>query len=44
MRRTVFQAPLFQAAWAELYPDIIEWPGASDDGRVTRVNAATMEV
>ncbi|MCA3416347.1 MAG: FAD-dependent oxidoreductase [Roseomonas sp.] len=36
--------PLFQDAWAELYPGIIEWRGASNDGRVTRVNAAAMEV
>jgi hypothetical protein len=36
--------PLFQDAWQELYPGIIEWRGASNDGRVTRVNAAAMEV
>ncbi|MCA3392583.1 MAG: FAD-dependent oxidoreductase [Roseomonas sp.] len=36
--------PLLQDAWAELYPGIIEWRGASNDGRVTRVNAAAMEV
>ena len=36
--------PLFQDAWEELYPGIIEWRGASNDGRVTRVNAAAMEV
>jgi len=36
--------PLFQDAWAELYPGIIEWRGASNDGRVTRVNGAAMEV
>ncbi|MCB4823724.1 NAD(P)/FAD-dependent oxidoreductase [Roseicella aerolata] len=36
--------PLFQDAWAELYPDIVEWRGASEDGRVVRVNPAAMEV
>lgn len=33
--------PLFQEAWAEFYPDHLEWQGASDDGRVSRVDAAT---
>ena len=30
---------LFQEAWAEHYPDILEWRGAIDDGAVSRVNA-----
>ena len=30
---------LFQEAWAEHYPDHLEWRGAIDDGRVARVNA-----
>jgi len=36
--------PLFQDAWQELYPGIVEWRGASNDGRVMRVHPATMEV
>ncbi|GGJ11001.1 NAD(P)/FAD-dependent oxidoreductase [Neoroseomonas lacus] len=36
--------PLFQDAWEELYPGIVEWRGASSDGRVMRVHPATMEV
>jgi NADPH-dependent 2,4-dienoyl-CoA reductase/sulfur reductase-like enzyme len=36
--------PLFTDAWAELYPGIVEWRGASQDGRVMRVHPATMEV
>jgi len=36
--------PLFQEAWEELYPGMIEWRGASNDGRVMRVHPATMEV
>ncbi len=36
--------PLFQDAWEELYPGIVEWRGASSDGRVMRVDAAAMEV
>ena len=36
--------PLFQDAWAELYPGMIEWRGASNDGRVMRVHPAAMEV
>lgn len=31
---------LFQEAWAEHYPDHLEWRGASDDGTVSRVDAA----
>jgi len=34
--------PLFQEAWSELYGDLIEWRGASGDGRVSRVDAAAM--
>lgn len=34
--------PLFQDAWAELYPGIVEWRGASNDGRVMRVDARAM--
>jgi NADPH-dependent 2,4-dienoyl-CoA reductase/sulfur reductase-like enzyme len=34
--------PLFQDAWQELYPGIVEWRGASNDGRVTRVSPAEM--
>lgn len=30
---------LFQEAWAEHYPDHLEWRGASDDGTVARVDA-----
>jgi len=36
--------PLFQDAWAELYPGLVEWRGASNDGRVMRVDAAAMTV
>ncbi|MFN8980978.1 MAG: FCSD flavin-binding domain-containing protein [Alphaproteobacteria bacterium] len=35
--------PLFQDAWAELYPGMIEWRGASNDGRVTAVDPGAME-
>jgi NADPH-dependent 2,4-dienoyl-CoA reductase/sulfur reductase-like enzyme len=35
---------LFQDAWSELYPGMIEWVGAANDGRVTRVHPASMEV
>ena len=35
--------PLFQDAWGELYPGMIEWRGASNDGRVTAVDPAAME-
>jgi NADPH-dependent 2,4-dienoyl-CoA reductase/sulfur reductase-like enzyme len=30
---------LFQEAWAEHYPDHLEWRGASNDGTVSRVDA-----
>jgi NADPH-dependent 2,4-dienoyl-CoA reductase/sulfur reductase-like enzyme len=36
--------PLFQDAWEELYPGIVEWRGASNDGRVTRADPAAMLV
>ncbi|MCX7931822.1 MAG: FCSD flavin-binding domain-containing protein [Rhodovarius sp.] len=35
--------PLFQEAWEALYPGMIEWRGASNDGRVVRVDPAAME-
>lgn len=35
---------LFQDAWAELYPNIIEWRGASNDGRVIKVDARENKV
>ncbi|MEO1188100.1 MAG: NAD(P)/FAD-dependent oxidoreductase [Pseudomonadota bacterium] len=35
---------LFQEAWAEHYPDQIEWRGASDDGAVRRVDFETRTV
>lgn len=31
--------PLFQQAWATHYPDHLEWRSASNDGRVSRVDA-----
>lgn len=31
--------PLFQDAWAELYPGMVEWVPGRSDGRVTRVDA-----
>ena len=34
--------PLFLEAWAEHYPNHLEWRGASDDGRVGRVDADAM--
>ncbi len=34
--------PLFQEAWAEHYADVLEWRGASEDGRVSRVEPETM--
>lgn len=36
--------PLFQEAWAQHYPDHLEWRGASQDGRVSRVDADAMTV
>jgi sulfide dehydrogenase [flavocytochrome c] flavoprotein subunit len=35
---------LFQSAWKELYPDIIEWVSLSSGGKVTAVDAASMTV
>lgn len=35
---------LFTDAWSTLYGDRIEWVGLSNDGRVTRVDAARREV
>jgi sulfide dehydrogenase [flavocytochrome c] flavoprotein subunit len=32
---------LFQAAWAKLYPGLLEWVSLSDGGKVTRVDPAT---
>ncbi len=36
--------PLFMEAWAELYPDHLEWRSASEDGRVSAVSAADRTV
>ncbi|HEX2654813.1 MAG TPA: NAD(P)/FAD-dependent oxidoreductase [Xanthobacteraceae bacterium] len=38
------QQQLFQAAWRELYPGIIEWQSLSNDGKVVSVNPATNTV
>lgn len=35
---------LFQKAWAENYKGILEWRGASDDGRVVRINSRTSQI
>jgi sulfide dehydrogenase [flavocytochrome c] flavoprotein chain len=35
---------LFQDAWKELYPDLIEWVALSSGGKVTAVDAASMTV
>jgi sulfide dehydrogenase [flavocytochrome c] flavoprotein chain len=32
---------LFQSAWKELYPELLEWISLSDGGKVTRVDPAT---
>jgi NADPH-dependent 2,4-dienoyl-CoA reductase/sulfur reductase-like enzyme len=32
---------LFQSAWKQLYPDLLEWVSLSDGGKVTRVDPAT---
>lgn len=37
---TFSKMALFQEAWAEHYPDHLEWRGASDDGTVSRVDAS----
>jgi NADPH-dependent 2,4-dienoyl-CoA reductase/sulfur reductase-like enzyme len=34
--------PLFTKIWAERYASVLEWRGASNDGRVVRVNPETM--
>lgn len=34
--------PLFMQAWAERYPDHLEWRGAADFGRVVSVDPSTM--
>lgn len=39
---TFSKQPLFLSAWEEMYGDILEWRGASDDGRVSRVDSETM--
>jgi len=36
--------PLFQNAWDELYPDMIEWSPGSQGGKITRVDAKKMTV
>jgi NADPH-dependent 2,4-dienoyl-CoA reductase/sulfur reductase-like enzyme len=36
--------PLFVEAWRELYGPMVEWVGASNDGRVTAVNPEAMTV
>jgi len=36
--------PLFQNAWDELYPDMIEWTPGSQGGKVINVNAKKMTV
>ncbi|MEL6257515.1 MAG: NAD(P)/FAD-dependent oxidoreductase [Pseudomonadota bacterium] len=36
--------PLFLQAWTDLYSDVLEWRGASEDGRVSRVDAAAMTI
>lgn len=36
--------PLFMAEWAARYGETVEWRGASEDGRVSRVNANSMVV
>lgn len=39
---TFSKQPLFQEAWAEDYPDHLEWISASGDGRVSRVDPDAM--
>ncbi len=41
---TFSKQPLFQKAWTEAYQDILEWRGASSDGRVIRVDAASQTI
>lgn len=35
---------LFQSAWDQRYGEIVEWRSASNDGRVTRVDADSMQL
>lgn len=35
---------LFRQGWAQRYPDLIEWRGKADDGRVVRVDGERLEV
>jgi NADPH-dependent 2,4-dienoyl-CoA reductase/sulfur reductase-like enzyme len=35
---------LFQSAWDQRYGDMVEWRSASNDGRVTRVDADSMQL
>jgi sulfide dehydrogenase [flavocytochrome c] flavoprotein subunit len=39
---TFSKQKLFQSAWAELYPGLIEWVGLSGGGKVTEVDVAGM--
>ena len=41
---TFSKMALFQEAWAEHYPDHLEWRGALDDGAVSRVDAGLKTV
>lgn len=41
---TFSKQPLFEAAWAEHYPDHLERLGPNDFGRVTSVNASSMQL
>jgi sulfide dehydrogenase [flavocytochrome c] flavoprotein subunit len=41
---TFSQQRLFQAAWAELYPGLLEWLPLSNGGNVTEVDAKTLTV
>jgi sulfide dehydrogenase [flavocytochrome c] flavoprotein subunit len=41
---TFSKQSLFQAAWKELYPGVIEWVGLSAGGRVVRVDAGEKTV
>lgn len=36
--------PLFQRAWQDKYGEMLEWRGASNDGRVNRVDPAAMSL
>ncbi len=39
---TFSKKPLFLESWRELYGDMVEWRGASEDGGVTRVDTTAM--